>query len=312
MGPSRTDSEDGIKGAKLNKYSQSCEEELIGEALKFVDAAFPNGMLVEFGGSTGKDNSNLFVFGEQGRELVLIESNPTRFKKLAQEITPHSTIKGILAEVGFASSAIGSTEIAAKQAGLLSEILRSHDVACELVSVVSIDIDGDDAAVFENLGFLPEMAIVEFNPTLGVDSIYRNPPGHNVGNSPGELIRVAANLGMYAFGATGTNLLFLRKSYLDKIPQIDVQEALRKYDLPRFGLGYDGTLVRFFSNGENTTQEVYHNGWNDSFVRQPLPKFLRKFSKSGRRSRVGYFLWTGLFAAPIGTVKFLLQALFRK
>jgi hypothetical protein len=45
-----------------------------------------------------------------------------------------------------------------------------------LVSVVSIDIDGDDAAVFENLGFLPEMAIVEFNPTLGVDSIYRNPP----------------------------------------------------------------------------------------------------------------------------------------
>jgi hypothetical protein len=79
----------------LNKYSHSCEEELIGEALKFVDAAFPNGMLVEFGGSTGKDNSNLFVFGEQGRELVLIESNPTRLKKLAQEITPHSTIKGI-------------------------------------------------------------------------------------------------------------------------------------------------------------------------------------------------------------------------
>jgi hypothetical protein len=65
----------------LNKYSHSCEEELIGEALKFVDAAFPNGMLVEFGGSTGKDNSNLFVFGEQGRELVLIESNPTRLKK---------------------------------------------------------------------------------------------------------------------------------------------------------------------------------------------------------------------------------------
>jgi hypothetical protein len=40
---------------------------------------------------------------------------------------------------------------------------------------VSLDIDGDDAEVFENLGFLPEMAIVEFNPTLGVDSIYRDP-----------------------------------------------------------------------------------------------------------------------------------------
>jgi hypothetical protein len=173
---------------------------------------------------------------------------------------------------------------------------------------VSVDIDSDDAAVFENLGFTPHLAIVEFNPTLPLDSCFRNPEGSTMGNSPGEIIRVGEALGMYVVAVSPTNLIFMRNLYKAKVPEADVALELKEFDLPRFGLGYDGTLIRYSTRGEVKISEIYHNGWNDSFIRQPLPPSLRKMSREARWVRIVHFFVTGLLIQPISSLKLILKS----
>lgn len=284
-----------------NKYSQNGEELIVANLLPLIDERVPNGIFIEFGGSKGTDNSNLFVFGEKGRQLILIEANARRFNLLSKIIGNQESIYGIQAKVGHKNGTNGERDTT------LANILRENKVLSTQVSAVSIDIDGDDAAVFENLGLIPELAIVEFNPTLPVDSFFRNPPGEAIGNSPGELIRVARNLGMFVVGVTPTNLIFMKDYYRDKVKEADVTYEIQRHSLPRFGLGYDGTLIRFLSSGTNATSEVYHNGWNDSFVRQPLPRFMRTYTKKGKFVRISYFVITGLILQPLVTLKFILK-----
>lgn len=186
--------------------------------------------------------------------------------------------------------------------------MQSQGVNLSSVVVVSIDIDSDDAAVFENLGFVPEIAVCEFNPTFPADAAFRNPPGQNIGNSPLEVHRVAIKLGMYLVAATETNLIFMKNTYMSQVPEVDLLQSIRALNLTRFALGYDGTLVRFSTDGENSTRGIYHNGWNDSFVRQPLPPRLREFSKARRWIRILYFVATGGLQ-PIETTRVVFQYL---
>lgn len=280
-----------------NKYSQNGEEAIIRNLLVHVDAIRSSTTLVEFGGSRGKDNSNLFALGEAGRRLVLIESNPRRFAELEVAVKPFPTISGVLAHVGYSGLSSRTKN------KTLSQILRNVRIEPTDVSVVSIDIDGDDAAVFEGLGFVPDIAIVEYNPTFPADANFRNPKGGAIGNSPSEVARVAKNLGMFLVAATATNLVFMKNQYSSAVKEIKLVETLYDLDLPRFGWGYDGTLVRCSTAGENTTQEIYHNGWNDSFLRQPLPKILRKFGGASRLFRLVYFAMTGLLIQPVSTLR---------
>lgn len=285
----------------VNKYSQGGEEVIVQRLLEFVDSQLPDGILVEFGGSRGSDNSNLFVLGEQGRRLILIESDKQRFKFLENSISSHQSISGIFAKVGWNENSLnGDTKI-------LIRILEENKIDPQRVSVVSIDIDSDDAAVFENLGFTPHLAIVEFNPTLPLDSCFRNPDGSTMGNSPGEIIRVGEALGMYVVAVSPTNLIFMKKLYKDKVPEADVALELKEFDLPRFGLGYDGTLIRYSTRGEARVSEIYHNGWNDSFIRQPLPPSLRKMSREVTWVGILHFITTGLLIQPISSLRLIFK-----
>jgi hypothetical protein len=280
-----------------NKYSQNGEELLVLELLHLTDQEKPGGVLVEFGGSKGKDNSNLFAAGEQGRNLILIERDSKRFSVLSATIREYPSIRGIQAAVGYSHPPTrGGGEI-------LGTILKNNGVDPHDCSVVSIDIDSDDAAVFENLGISPELVIVEFNPSFPADSCFRNPEGTAMGNSAGELMRVGRSLGMYLVGVFPTNLVFMKESYRDRVPELDLWTELERHDLPRFGLGYDGTVVRYHTSGRTSIAEIYHNGWNDTFIRQPTPPRLRRYSQSERWARLLHFVATGLIIQPISTLK---------
>jgi hypothetical protein len=128
-----------------NRYSQWGEENIVRHALAPIDSLRPDGILVEFGGSKGHDNSNLFAFGEDGRPLVLIEQDPKLFELLLNAVDKLETIVPVLASVGFEQGS-------ATDHKTLSKILDSHSIDPARVTIVSIDIDSDDAAVFENLG----------------------------------------------------------------------------------------------------------------------------------------------------------------
>jgi len=162
----------------------------------------------------------------------------------------------------------------------LAKALEELEVELSSVSGVSIDIDSDDAFVLETIGFSPEFVIVEHNPTLPSDGRYRNPPSSTIGNNLGELIAVGTNLGLYPVGLTNTNLIMCNKNLYHLINEIDVLEELSNLDLPRFGWGYDGTLIRYGTNGTNTTSEFYYNGWSGHLLFQPTPKFLRGYQDS--------------------------------
>jgi hypothetical protein len=125
-----------------------------------------------------------------------------------------------------------------------------------LVAGVSIDIDSDDAAVFESIGFNPFFfVIVEFNPYLPADARFRNPKGQNMGNSIGEIMFVAQSKQMFPVGITPTNLVFVSEIFRGTFQEIQILNEIGKLNLPRFGWGYDGTLLRFSTSGIDTTQE---------------------------------------------------------
>jgi hypothetical protein len=280
-----------------NRYSQWGEENIVRTALSSIDSLRPGGVLVEFGGSKGRDNSNLFAFGEDGRPLVLIEQDPKLFQVMREAGEKFPNITSILASVGFEQS--GTTD-----QKTLSKILESQNIDPAKVAIVSIDIDSDDAAVFENLGGVdPLLVLVEYNNSFPSDVRVRNPKGKAWGNSSLELCEVAKARGMFLAAATNTNLVFLGNDLASTFEQLDLQKGLEPFEHSRLGLAYDGTLVRFTTGGINTTRENYQ-GWGNTLVRQPIPLFMRGYPARFKLLRWIYFLLIGFVSNPIGFARY--------
>lgn len=280
-----------------NRYSQGGEESIIKTAIQeIIRRKGGIGWLVEFGGSRGTDNSNLFRFGEEGFNLIMIEADKSRFIELESKVSELNSVKAICARVGFSAN------------DNLGALLLEHNIQSSTVSVVSIDIDSDDAAVFESLGCRPDLAIVEFNPTFSADARYRNPPGSQIGNSIGELLHVAENRSMFPVALTGTNLIFMLEDYRDVFQEINIIEELKKFELIRFAWGYDGSIVRYATNGRDLSSEIMHNGWNNTLMIQPLPKILRKFGSPKLNFRLAYFFAVNFISSPFRITKLILDS----
>ena len=285
-----------------NRYSQWGEESVVRAALGSVDEFRPGGILVEFGGSTGSENSNLFAFGEEGRPLVLIESNPKLFEFLLQSVSQFPNIQPIRASVGY------EEQNQTGENSTLRHILESKDIDPNKVSVVSIDIDSDDAAVFENLGLDPLLALVEYNNSFPADARIRNPKGKSWGNSSLEVWEVAQSRGMFLVAATQTNLIFAKNILRSAFEELDLIEALRPFEHQRLGIAYDGTLVRFTTGGQNTTQENFQ-GFGSTLLRQPIPLFMRGYPVRHHLLRRIYLILVGFTANPIGFMKYSIKAM---
>lgn len=283
-----------------NRYSQHGEEHMIKIALEeILRRRKVVGWLVEFGASRGFDNSNLIRFAEEDFRLLMIEADSKRFASLEANVANLSNVKAVCDRVGFSKD------------DNLAVILSRHNVHAEEVSVVSIDIDSDDAAVFENLYCRPDLVIVEFNPTFSSDARFRNPPGRQIGNSARELLCVANEVGMFPVGMTDTNLLFMNAAYRDKFQEIDVLEEIKNLNLVRFAWGYDGTIIRHSIKGTDLTAEIMHNGWNQTILIQPLPKYLRRFTNPALNARLIYFFVANLLTSPVRVAKFFASSVSR-
>ena len=258
------------KSQELQKYSQSSEETIINQLLPLIQRRKQKIIAVEFGASEGNDGSNLLALAHLGVSTVFIEADSNKFVQLKNNTKNLLSVQLINDRVGF---------IEGKN---LRSILESYKINTSDVAIVSIDVDGDDAVIFENLGFHPDCVVIEFNPTMSADGRFRNPPGRNIGNSIGELLFVAEALGYYPVGITDTNLILLDKYYTQYVKMINInEEILQTNKNLRIGWGYDGTIVMYPSRGGDIIGEVYQNWWNGSILVQPLPKSLRKF-KSGK------------------------------
>jgi len=277
-----------------NKYSQWGEENALRQIFSVLERKTEDLIHVEFGASLGTDNSNLFVFAEEGKQVVFIESDPKKHAVLEKRIDGLPAAQAVCAHVISGEATPSTSRMQSRFVGTLSTVLGRAGVDVSRVGVVSIDIDGDDSAVFENLGLAPPVVICEFNPTLPIDSYFRNPLGANLGNSPLELVRVATARGMFPVAITHTNLIFVSNDFHLDFEEVDLVGHMSSEDFPRFGLGYDGTLLKFLSNGTDVTAEYYSIIWSSSVILQPLTRFLRGYAN--RAKNFGGLLYTSLLA----------------
>jgi hypothetical protein len=290
---------------KDNLYSQWGEEgavrqllEIIAPTKVFTGEEDRPVTLIEFGGSRGSDHSNFFRFAGSHITLVMIEGDRSRFSGLEEMARKNASLVAINAWVDDRENNVG-------------EILSRHGVPTTDIQGVSIDVDGDDALVFENLGVEPNFVIIEHNPTLPSDGRFRNPKGRTIGNNLGELHAVAADREMFPVCLTETNIIFLKNSFRSDVREIDMHLEMKQLDLVRFGIGFDGTLVRFSTSLGDSTAEFYHNGWANSLVIQPVPRVLRrgKITRQVQTLQMLYSVLLAIFQRPISFLIFLAKFL---
>ncbi len=156
---------------KGGDYSQNGESGIINECLKRIGLI--KGSAVEFGAPTKEYCSNIFHL-------------PNTFKKFWFDISPQE--QGIL-----------KTEITPLN---INEIIPD----CNLLS---IDIDGNDYAVWESYKGQPDIVIIEINSSFAptVDHFSKNE-----GSSYRTMLKLGISKGYFLVCHTG-NLIFVKEKY---------------------------------------------------------------------------------------------------
>jgi hypothetical protein len=280
-------------------YSQSGEE---GIVRAFIDTVYAdnkkNQLLVcEFGAHDGS-NSNLIQMLEDGHSKgIFIECDSTRFDAFKKNFSGRSNISVIRAKVGWGKS------------DDLSAIFKSNGFEIGSLNILSIDIDGDDLHVFASLNADLDLLLIEYNPTFGFDTVFRNPKGRNIGSSPLALSLIAHEKGMFLAALTETNLIFVNNRFEDKVVRHDLNVVGPSAGAVRYAMGYDGTLVVADVSGTDLTDEVLGLGWSSNFFVQPLPKFLREFNRF-RTCGLIYSVFALLVTRPLA-VRPLLKKVYK-
>ena len=247
-------------------WAQHGEEQKIQSILEKITFNFPNvPFFLEFGAHDGKTNCNFRFLAESGHSGIFIEGDDKLFGKLeknTQELPVHVF-----------------HEMVDVDKNSLRKILLRNNLKPENISMISIDIDSDDAAVFDSIDWELDIALVEFNPTIPFDAEFVQPYGKSWGNSALSIHRIATNKGMFLVDVTETNLIFVNNKYRNSISEVDLKSVDILFDQLRFGLGYDGTVVMFSRKGTNLTKEVLPLGWTNSHWVQPIPPLLRRLGR---------------------------------
>ena len=218
-----------------NIYSQYGEDGLISKIAADLNISMKIAM--EFGAWDGKHFSNTFAKVDNFKTLILVEGDPIKYEILKETARDFAQIIPVLAFV----EPTGQTSVDA--------ILEKNLV--EELDLLSVDIDGGDLAIVEELSVRPRILIVEFNGTFGALTQYKNETGKSVGSSFLSFYNLMAARNYSLVAMTTTNLLFvddeiieregytpLRFSNLSLLTQIDS-------NMFKIACGYDGTRLSF-------------------------------------------------------------------
>lgn len=245
----------------MNVHSQCGEDGVIEYLLGL--AGVETGYFVEFGAWDGKHLSNSAWLAEKGWSGCFIEGDTARFQDLLRNYEGNQNVAKLNAYVG--SSGQNS----------LDALLRSVDAPVD-VTVLSIDIDGNDYHVWEALkDHSALLCVIEFNPTIPahVGFVQDNEPTLNFGNSLAALWDLGRTKGYSLVAATDWNGFFMPQSVCEKfgIPTYSPEQVKsRKYEAAIFH-GYNGKIA---VGGE--TSLVWHGVQFDESDFQILPSVLQE------------------------------------
>lgn len=259
-----------------SEFSQFGEDGMLAEI--FSRLGVTDGYFVEFGASNGVRLSNTHKLWRSGWSGCLIEGDPDRYAELCANIDSDRThlVNEYVQESG--PSSVDS---------ILERVGAPHDI-----DVLSIDVDGDDLALWRGIRRHNVRAVViEYNPTIPVGVLYENPSGANHGNSASSLIAVGHSLGMQLVAQTRMNLIFLAQEEINlaALEPVQVRSGVSYF------FGYDGSLIRSV-DGEAEVSEIYRGPWG-GYILQPFPKLIRQF---GRRdvAKAAYAGFSTLMTRP--------------
>ena len=199
-----------------NIHSQRGQDGILAEIFRRL--GIQSGLFVEFGAWDGVYLSNSRWLFEKGWNGVFIEENSQRFDQL-NNIYGDSTIN-IKSLVGAPSfGLIGEP---------LGKLLKSRGVDPVQVTFVSIDVDGPDLDIFEDMDFSPPVVLIEggfnFVPTMET----RQPP--EIGwrfQQPLKVILDVASKRGYDAVCFCQDTYLVRKDLSSNFPKIDAHNLFR-------------------------------------------------------------------------------------
>lgn len=187
-----------------NVYSQFGEDGIIAKIFETIQPE--SKVCVEFGAWEGFYHSNTANLWTNGWKGVLIEGNLEKFKALRLKTRPYGCI------------CVNEFVRPDGQSSLNSILSRAdvHDI-----DLLSIDVDGDDYAIFASLTVRPRVIICEYNPTIPKNVRMTSSVGSHFGCSSLSLIELAQKMGYSLIAMTDCNCIFVLNGEFTKFAHFE-------------------------------------------------------------------------------------------
>lgn len=246
-----------------NSYSQHGEDGILAEL--FSRLGTQHGYFVEFGAWDGKHLSNCYALLERGWRGCYVEGDPDRFNDLVASIQDPE-VKRICRFV------------APDGEDSLDQILDTAG-APSIVDLLSIDVDGDDLAIWRGLQrYRARCVVIEYNPTIPFDTRFENPLGRNWGNSARSIMELATEMGYKLVAYTNTNLILVAADVLATCAAVDPIDLLDVPPGDRYFWAYDGSLLTAPRGGRGVADpEIFRIPWAGVVAKQPIHRRLRGY-----------------------------------
>jgi len=213
-----------------NITSQNGEDGILAEIFKRIGIVSKT--CVEFGAWDGKYLSNTWhLWHELGWRALLIEGDGPRYTSLHESLNACPNAKAVHAFVGLDGNS------------KLDHILEYAGWPATLFDLLSIDIDGDDYAVWESLNqYRPRVVVIEYNPSIPPEANMVQVQGEYFGASASAMVQLGHRKGYKLAALTATNCIFVVGEDFDKLRIEDV-DLIRVFDRSRLSYvinAYDG------------------------------------------------------------------------
>jgi len=218
---------------RFNVTSQRGEDGIIQHITDILNPS--NKYCVEFGAWDGKHFSNCYnLLVNKNWHGVMIEANFNKYQELIETYKAHTNVKTINRLVDFDGP------------NTLDNIL-SECGAPTAISVLSIDIDGNDFYIWESLNeYAPELIVIEFNPSIPNDVLFVQDKSFeiNQGCSLLALIALGKSKGYELAVCTEWNAFFVKREKLQALGVTDnaINSLYNPLQNGRIFQGYDGTI----------------------------------------------------------------------
>lgn len=220
------DSKPKLHDFSNNVYSQFGEDGIIAKIFEFIQPK--SKVCVEFGAWEGFYHSNTANLWTHGWKGVLIEGDLGKFEKLGPNTAQYGCIciHAMVQPTGDDS---------------IDAILKRQGIS--EVDLLSIDIDGNDYYIFENLdGIRPRVVICEYNPTIPKHLELVAVKDNFFGCSSLALTKLAERKGYRLLAITDTNCIFVDEKEFPAFSSFETDHdriALEQH-LTYLISGYDG------------------------------------------------------------------------